>query len=227
MYNNKKVSLVIPCYNEEKGIGSVLAKKPFFVDEVIVIDNNSTDRTADVAKKYGATVVHEKRRGYGYAYQAGLPKTSGDIIVTLDGDASYPLFELEKMLSHMERGCYDFVSGCRYPLVHKNVQPVINEIANYLISWLTRVLFKINLIDSQSGMMVFKKSILKKIKIRNTNMGFSQEIKIKSFLNPDINCDEVRISYLKREGKIKFKKIDAIKNLYSFLSLFKEFVQKN
>ena len=63
MYNNKKISLTIPCYNEEKGIGNVLKKKPFFVDEVIIVDNNSTDKTADVAKKYGATIVHEKKDG--------------------------------------------------------------------------------------------------------------------------------------------------------------------
>ncbi|MFB0561846.1 MAG: glycosyltransferase family 2 protein, partial [Candidatus Lokiarchaeia archaeon] len=226
LYNNKKISLTIPCYNEEKGIGNVLKKKPFFVDEVIIIDNNSTDKTADVAKKYGATIVHEKKMGYGYAYLTGLPKAKGDIIVTLDGDNSYPLFELEKMLSYMEKGHYDFVVGCRYPLVHKNAQPLINKIANYFVSWLIRVLFKINLIDSQSGLMVFKKEVLKKIKIQNTAMGFSQEIKIKAFLNPEIKCGEARISYLHRIGNTKFKKIDGIKNLYSVLLLFIELKQK-
>lgn len=222
MYNDKKVSLIIPCYNEETGITRVLKTKPIFVDEVIVVDNNSTDKTSDVAKKYGATVVHEKKIGYGQAYIAGLPKASGDIIVTLDGDNSYPLFELEKMLLHMEKRHYDFVNGCRYPLIHKNVQPFINKITNYFMSWLIRVLFKINLKDSQSGMMVLKKGILEKIKIQNTGMGFSQEIKIKAFLHPEINCGEVHISYLKRIEKVKFKKIDAVKNLYSILVLFRE-----
>lgn len=164
--------------------------------------------------------------GYGYAYQTGLPKAKGDIIVTLDGDNSYPLFELEKMLSYMEKGHYDFVVGCCYPLVHENAQPVINKIANYFVSCLIRVLFKINLIDSQSGMMVFKKEVLKKIKIQNTGMGFSQEIKIKAFLNPEIKCGKVRISYLHRIGNTKFKKIDGIKNLYSVLLLFIELKQK-
>lgn len=218
---------MIPCYNEEKGIGEILARKHLFVDEVIVVDNNSTDNTGNVAKKYGATIVHEKKKGYGYAHKAGLSKASGDIIVTLDGDNSFPLSEPEKMLTHMERGRYDFVVGRRYPLVHKNAQTVINKIANYFVSWLIRVLFKINLIDSQSGMMVLKKGVLDKIKIQNTGMGFSQEIKIRAFLNPEIKCGEIHISCLQRIGKSKFKKTDAIKNLYSVLSLRMELVQKS
>lgn len=220
MYNNKKISLVIPCHNEEKGIQELLRGKPFFVDEVIVVDNDSTDNTKDVSEKCGATVVYEKKRGYGQAYKSGLPRASGDIIITLDGDNSYPLFELEKMLSYMERGNYDFVVGCRYPLVHSNAQPLINKIANCLMSWLINILFRINLRDSQSGMMVFKRGVLDEIKIKNTDMGFSQEFKIKAFLNPEITCGEVHISYLKRMGNIKFKKIDAIKNLCSAFGLY-------
>ena len=217
---------MIPCYNEEKGVVETLKKNPPFVDEVIVVDNNSTDKTAEVAKNYGATIIYEKKKGYGYACQAGLLNASGDIIAILDGENSYPLSELEKILAHMERGYYDFVSGNRYPLSYKNVQPVINKIANYFISWLIRFLFQINLMDSQSGMMVFKKTVLDKIKIQNADMGFSQEIKIKAFLHSAIKSGEIHISYQVRAGKVKFKKIDAIRNLFSVLSLFRELMQK-
>lgn len=220
MYNNKKISVIIPCYNEERGLKGILENKPPFVDEVIVVDNDSTDNTKDIAKKYGAIIVYEKSRGYGQAYMAGLPKTTGDIVITSDGDNSYPLSNLVTMLSYMERGDYDFVVGCRFPMVHTNAQPAINKIANRCISWLIRVLFKINLTDSQSGMMAFKKSVLDEIKVQNTDMGFSQEMKIKAFLNPKIKCGEVHIFYLKRLGEVKFKKVNAVKNLFAVLSLF-------
>lgn len=198
----------------------MLQDKPSFIDEVIVIDNNSDDKTEDIAKRYGAAVVHEEKRGYGQAYQAGLPKARSDVIAMLDGDNSYPISEVERMLSYMERKKYDFVVGCRYPLINKNAQPVIKRMANYFISWLIRVLFRIKLIDAESGMMVFKKSILNKVKPQNRGMGFSREIKINAYLTPNINCGEFHISYLPRIGKSKFKKIiDSMQALYSVLFL--------
>jgi len=211
---------VIPCYNEEEGLGRILENKPSFVDEIIVVDNGSTDNTNDVARKYGSIVVHEKRRGYGQAYKAGLPMASGDIIITSDGDNSYPLTNLGIMLSCMEGGHYDFVTGCRFPMADRNAQPAINKIANYFISWLIRALFRIDLRDSQSGMMAFKRDLLNTIKVQNTDMGFSQEIKIMAFLSPKIKCGEVHISYLKRLGKVKFNKINAVQNLCSVLHLY-------
>jgi dolichol-phosphate hexosyltransferase len=119
----------------------------------------------------------------------------------------------------MQKSGCDFVNGCRYPLVDKNAQPTINKISNYFISWLIRFLFGIRLKDSQSGMMAFKKDILNAIKINNTKMGFSQEIKIKAFSAPAIRCGEIHITYLPRIGKPKFRKSDGINNLLSVLSL--------
>jgi len=211
---------VIPCYNEQEGLREILENKPFFVDEVIVVDNDSTDDTDDVARKHGSIIVHEKKRGYGQAYKTGLPLASGDIIITSDGDNSYPLTNLGIMLSYMERGRYDFVTGCRFPMAHRNAQPALNKIANHFISWLIRVLFRIDLRDSQSGMMAFKKGLLDAIKVQNTDMGFSQEMKIRAFLNPKIKCGEVHISYLKRIGSVKFKKINAVQNLWSVFRLY-------
>lgn len=103
MFTNKKISLVIPCYNEEEGIKKMLAGIPFFVDEVIIVDNGSIDNTAVVAKEHRAMVIYEKNRGYGYACQTGLAKSTGDIVVLLDGDNSYPLSEVESLLLYLER----------------------------------------------------------------------------------------------------------------------------
>ena len=90
MYKNQSITVIIPCLNEEQGIEKVLRRMPDFVDEKIVVDNGSTDRTSEVAASLGAYVIREEVRGYGRAYRRGFAHATGDIIVTLDGDHSYP-----------------------------------------------------------------------------------------------------------------------------------------
>ncbi|HUV12498.1 MAG TPA: glycosyltransferase family 2 protein, partial [Acidobacteriota bacterium] len=98
MYKDWEITVVIPCLNEEEGIKKVLAKIPDFVDEVIVVDNGSTDGTGEIARKMGANVIHENVRGYGRAYKTGLLHARGDIIITLDGDHSYPVDALSYLI---------------------------------------------------------------------------------------------------------------------------------
>src|SRR5437763_16919005 len=90
VYKSQKITVIIPCLNEEQGIEQVLRRMPDFVDQVIVVDNGSTDRTSDVASGFGAQVIREDVRGYGRSYKKGFSCATGDLIVTLDGDDSYP-----------------------------------------------------------------------------------------------------------------------------------------
>src|ERR1043166_8378340 len=90
MHQNLKMSLVIPCYNEEEGVREVIGRCPREIDEIVVVDNNSTDRTAEVARSLGAVVVSDRKPGYGAAYKAGLRAATGDVVVTLEGDGTYP-----------------------------------------------------------------------------------------------------------------------------------------
>ena len=198
----------------------ILGMMPDFVDEVVVIDNGSSDNSLQVAKSYNAKVFIEKKRGYGSALLKGLRYVSGQIIAIMDGDGSYPVKMLDLLCSSVDQDNLDFISGCRFPLSSRGAMPLINKISNYFISILTRRLFTIDLIDSQSGMMVFKRTILDRIEINNYGMGLSQEIKIKCWLNPSIKCGELHIPYFPRIGKVKFKKTkDGIKNLYDLLIL--------
>jgi glycosyltransferase involved in cell wall biosynthesis len=223
MYKFRTISVVMPCYNEQEGLNKMLRCKPSFIDEVIIVDNNSTDNTVNIAKRHGATIAYEKKKGYGHACLAGLSKAKGDTVILLDGDATYSMGEIEKLLLYMESNSFDFVNGNRYPLANKKVQPVINQIANWTISLFIRVLFEINLKDSQSGMFAFKNSLLDKIKVYNTGMGFPQEIKIKAFTRRDVRCGEVHIDYGMRLGEVKFRKFkDSVQNVYSLLRLWKE-----
>lgn len=228
MYNNKKVTVVIPCYNEETGIKEVCCAMPSFIDEIIVVDNNSDDNTADVAKRYGAKVLFVKKRGYGLAYQRGLSEAGGDIIIMIDGDNSYPISEAEKFLFYMEMKNYSFLSGCRFPLTCKRAMPFLKRLSNYFFSYLVRKCFRINLIDSLSGMIVFKSCLLKEILPLNPGMGFSHEIKIKAWLNPSIQSGELHINYNVRSGVVKFSSVqDSIKILCDTLFFFRNHVNKN
>src|SRR5206468_7692252 len=120
MYKNRRITVVIPCLNEEEGIREVLRELPSFVDEAVVVDNNSTDRTADVASAMGAIVVRELHRGYGRAYKKGFSHATGDIIVTLDGDHSYPVDALSYLIEAYIHSRVGFLSASRFPTLTKD-----------------------------------------------------------------------------------------------------------
>src|SRR3984957_5265620 len=98
MYKGQTITTIIPCLNEEQGVERVLRAMPEFVDEIIVVDNGSTDRTADGAIPLGAKVIREEVRGYGRAYKRGFTCATSDVIVTLDGDHSYPVDGISYLL---------------------------------------------------------------------------------------------------------------------------------
>jgi glycosyltransferase involved in cell wall biosynthesis len=113
MYKAKKVSLVFPALNEEKNIGRAIVdfKKIKIFDEIIVVDNNSTDDTAKIAKKKGAKVVRESNRGYGYALRRGMAEARGDYIMLSEPDGTFIAKDALRLIEHMNK--YDLVTGTR------------------------------------------------------------------------------------------------------------------
>src|SRR5262245_32867671 len=105
-----KISVVIPTLNEEKGIRKSMGLVPDFVDEVVVVDGNSRDRTREIAAECGAKVINEPRRGYGRAFKTGFENCTGDIIATADGDGTYPIELLKEVVEYMDLAGLDFVS---------------------------------------------------------------------------------------------------------------------
>lgn len=220
MYRGKKITVVIPCLNEEKGLPQVLARMPAFVDEVIVVDNNSTDGTARIATEMGAKVIHEKIRGYGRAYKTGLLNAKGDIIVTLDGDHSYPVDAISYLLEVFFRSGVNFLSASRFPLRNKDAMSFKHFIGNKILSLIMSLLFFRWVWDSQSGMWVFSREALSKMKLESDSMAFSEEIKIEAILNREIGFKEIYVDYSNRVGEIKLKPWrDGLNNL---LFLFKK-----
>jgi glycosyltransferase involved in cell wall biosynthesis len=113
MYNNHKVSLIIPAYNEEATVGAVVDdfKSQRELDEIVIVDNNSKDRTGDLAREHGARVILETKQGYGNALRAGMDQAEGDILVLCEADGSFRSSDLKKFLAYIEDA--DMVIGTR------------------------------------------------------------------------------------------------------------------
>jgi glycosyltransferase involved in cell wall biosynthesis len=203
VYREHTVSLIIPCFNEETGIARVLDKAPSFIDEVIVVDNGSTDNTEYIARVAGADVIVEHRRGYGRAYQTGFKRASGDIIVTSDGDGTYPVEDVAQVIDYLLDTPLDFVSGSRFPLRDKRSMSYRNFVGNAFITFLVVLLFHERITDALTGMWVFRRRCLKEITLISNTWDFSEEIKIEAIRNPNIRFGEYPLVYKERHGQTK------------------------
>ncbi|MBI2069794.1 MAG: glycosyltransferase family 2 protein [Elusimicrobia bacterium] len=203
MYKGLKVSLVLPCLNEESGIRASLEKVPAFVDETIVVDGGSKDRTAQIAQGMGAKVIVERRRGYGLAHKVGFQAAQGDLVVAADGDSTYPFETAGEIIDYIREKNLDFVSASRFPLRHQESMRFRNFFGNVVITLLIVILYRQKITDGLSGMWVFKKSVLPKMKLLSDNWNFSEEIKIEAMTNPDIRFGEYPIVYAERLGETK------------------------
>jgi len=215
MHRGLKISVVIPCYNEEDGVRITIGQLPKVVDEIVVVDNNSTDRTAEVARSLGARVVPEKRKGYGAAYQAGLPAATGDVIVTLDGDGTYPADQIPELVDYLEDKKLDFISASRFPLKNPRAMNFSNKVGNAVLTAGMAVLYGTPVRDSQSGMWVFRSSVYPKLRVKSDGMAFSEEIKIEAIRHREVRFGEYNVDYRPRVGEVKLDKWrDGFRNLF-------------
>jgi dolichol-phosphate hexosyltransferase len=214
MHRGLKISVVIPCYNEEDGIRHTIGMLPECVDEIVVVDNNSTDRTSEVAKSLGARVVFETRKGYGAAYKAGLPAVTGDITVTLDGDGTYPAAQIPELVDHLEDKKLDFISASRFPLRNPKAMNFSNKVGNGVLTLGMGILYGKPVRDSQSGMWVYRSGVYPKLRLTSDGMAFSEEIKIEAIRAPGVRFGEYHIDYHPRVGEVKLQKWrDGFRNL--------------
>lgn len=234
----KMISVVIPAYNEESSIGptideiKLIAKSMLEYDfEIIVVDNNSKDKTSEIAKSHGARVLFQPIQGYGAAYKKGMSEAKGDIIITGDADATYPFDDMPRLISVLEQNNYDFLNTNRFAHLHKNSMPVINHVGNIFLTVMTNLIYSSKLKDSQSGMWIFNKKFLDSLvyRIMGNGMSYSQEIKLFALYlssKNKINFKEVDIYYKQRIGDKKLRPIrdgtDNLLNLFKFKSKLKK-----
>lgn len=189
----------------------------------MVIDGDSKDKTQEIAKKRGAKIIIEKRKGYGRAYKTGMPKANGDIIVTGDADATYPFDRIHEYIQLLIDKNLDFITTDRFAELKHGSMSIKHYFGNLILATALRVLYLINLRDSQSGMWIFKKEALNKIQPLedfDDGMPFSEELKIEMFSNKNIKAKEIPSALYAREGEVKLQSFtDGWKN---FKFLFKK-----
>lgn len=203
MINKKTVTIVFPCRNEEKIIAPILSRLPSFVDQTIVVDNRSTDKTAQVAKQSGARVFKEKRQingiGYGYAIQTGIKKAKGDYIILMDGDKTYPMSHIKKIIGLMEKQDIDFVSCKRFPLSNWRDMSPVRFAGGMALTLFANFLFRTQIEDILSGMWIFRKDIVPYLNLKPGDWNLSLSIKLSAALSHNINFLEYHIPYKDRK----------------------------
>jgi glycosyltransferase involved in cell wall biosynthesis len=165
----------------------------------------------------GADVLLEKRKGYGRAYKTGLAHATGDVIVTGDADATYPFNTIHEYIQLLLDHHLDFLTTDRFAALKHGSMSLKHRFGNITLAWTLRVLFLVNIRDSQSGMWIFKRDALTKIQpleAFHDGMPFSEEIKIEMFTNKKIKTKEIPSTLFAREGQVKLESFkDGIKNL--------------
>ena len=223
----KKLSILIPALNEEEGIGKTIQAIPRheleemgYEVQILVVDNGSEDKTDELARRAGAEVVFESRRGYGRAYKTGFASAKGEIIATADADLTYPVEEIPGLVELLEDEELDFITTNRFALIEKGAMSFRNKVGNTTLSLTMRLLFRLDIKDSQSGMWVFRSSILNKAKLRSDGMPLSEELKLEACYFLKRRWKEVPILLRERTGRAKIRAWrDGVANL---IFLFKK-----
>jgi glycosyltransferase involved in cell wall biosynthesis len=212
MIQKKTISLILPCRNEGSHLHEVLKLIPDVIDEIIIVSNKSTDDTVKIgkqlAKKDRRIVVIEDNRttngiGYGFAHMSGIKAAKSDLIMGADGDATYPIHDIEKIVKFLLKNKYDFISCNRYPLQSGVKIPFKLRIGVGMLNWEIRLLYGIPIKDALSGMWVFKKEVRDKLSLTMGDWNLSPQIKINAARHKNIRFTEFSIAQDQRLGETK------------------------
>jgi len=202
-----RIKVIIPAFNEEKAIGNVIKEIPNNVDEVIVISNNSTDNTIEVARNAGATVLSESKKGYGYACLKGLDyiskqETKPDIVVFLDGDYSDYPEELTQLINPIINKNFDFVIGARVANLREKGSMTPQQVfGNALATFLMKLFFNAKFTDL-GPFRAIKYNRLLQLQMEDKTYGWTVEMQLK-VLKQKMSYVEIPVRYKNRIGVSK------------------------
>lgn len=225
----KKIAVLIPCKNEAEGIAEVIKSFPYERAKVlgysitpIVIDNNSTDHTADVARAVGAVVVTETRPGKGNAMKKGFQSVPSDAVYVamIDGDNTYHASELLRMIEPLDSGFCNVVIGSRLAgKIEEGSMKLFNRIGNWGFSFIVRMFYRANVTDVLTGYFAWKRDVLMRLVPHITAEGFGLEMDMvtkMARLKEEVYC--VPISHAARAGNAKLHPvIDGFRILRVFV----------
>ena len=209
---NRTIKIIIPAYNEEDSIANVVNDIPNIVEEVIVVSNNSTDKTEENAAKAGATVLKESRRGYGYACLKGMehvastslsdPSKKPDIIVFLDGDYSDYPEQLTEIIAPIVHDDLDFVIGARVKELREAGSMTPQQVfGNWLATFLMKLFFGAKFTDL-GPFRAIKYQKLLDLNMEDKTYGWTVEMQLKA-LKQKLTYTEIPVKYRNRIGVSK------------------------
>jgi glycosyltransferase involved in cell wall biosynthesis len=206
------VSVVIPCLNEEANVGRCVREAidaltaSHLSGEVIVVDNDSDDHSAEIAEAAGALVVVEPRRGYGSAYLAGFAVARGEYIVMADADLTYDFGEIPNFVAKLNDGA-QLVMGNRMENIKPGAMPWHHRyIGNPALTGLLNLFFRTGVRDAHCGMRALRRDVLDTLDLRTTGMEFASEMVIRA-AKEHLAIAEVDIEYHPRGGESKLSSV--------------------
>ena len=207
---SRGISVILPCLNEEASLGQVieLARRGIaklgLPEDIIVVDNGSTDLSAQVARAHGARVLTQPHRGYGSALRKGFENVRYDIIVMGDADLSYDLASLDVLVAPLLKGTADFVMGNRMHDIQPGAMPRLHRyVGNPMLSTTLRLLFHSNTVhDAHCGMRAITRRAYCRLHCVTTGMEFASEMFVRAILC-NLRITERDITYRPRVGESK------------------------
>lgn len=224
-----KIAVLIPCYNEEKTIEKVIKdfRKELPDADIYVYDNNSKDKTSEIAEKNGAILKHEFKQGKGNVVRSMFYDIEADIYVMVDGDDTYPAEFVHQLIKPIEEGKADMCIGDRLSngTYQKENKRPFHEFGNNLVKKAINVLFKTNLKDIMTGYRVFNKKFVKNMPVMTPKFEIETEMPLYA-LDKGFTIKEIPIDYRDRpEGSIsKLNTVsDGIKVVKTIIKMYKNY----
>jgi glycosyltransferase involved in cell wall biosynthesis len=205
------ISVVMPTLNEEEGIAECITRAKNGLHELgvtgeIIISDDSTDRTPEIARSMGARVVNPDKPGYGYAYRYAFERARGQYITMGDADTTYDFEQIPRLVSHLQDTDADVVMGSRLNgEIKPGAMPALHQfIGNPLLTKFLNVFYDTGVSDAHSGFRVFSKEALDQLDLQTDGMEFASEMVMKAGAQ-GLSVEEVPITYHERQGEAKLE----------------------
>ena len=224
--NRLNRTILMPCLNEEENIAFSIRQAQHYLSsindridhtgEVLIVDNNSTDRSSVIAKECGARVIYESRPGYGRALRTGLRKARGEVVVFGDCDSTYDFSNLDPIYLSLVENKYDVVTGDRFAgQMEEGAMSWSHKLGVPFLSWCGRMKFGLKIHDWHCGIRGIRKDALRKCHFRTTGMEFATEM-IAEASRKGLRIGEVSVP-LKKAQRVRTEKLRTVRDGFRHL----------